>query len=679
MSAIISDKFRIYNAEQFISALGDDFYDDDGNPIGTYDPTEERNTMYFFVGRPQRWEVFLETYGRLDVLAGWDVGAKGATISVANSSNFTASIAEVYENGLLLTNVSGDFFTNTTPTTGETITVTGAGDAGDATGSTARAGVYRFSNDDTTVPVAFDNDKEYFEVFDDIIAAKRMTIAFTRGVIRRYNWQLGAGTDVYDMYKNDYSTNPGPNTGTVGKSGSQTVTDRGASLPQQDSLGNMKFYVMNGDYEVFKCLYNGSDDLNPDGIPATREPSRAPAAGLYRDPSVGGIAEQGLFLENLGGNQGVAPAPVIYDPSEGYVWKFMYKLPIDDVLRFLSTDFLPVSLAEINNGSDRIQTEQNAIDGGIQSVVIENGATTLPDIGQPYFSPILGDGTGGVVSFTSNGTRIANVSILDPGSGYTYAYISLEDGITYDGAPAGLFLADTFAASATTGVAVGDLETALEFIISPKGGHGAGGNSIPVAPARSIEREFNVKRVMANIRLTYAEGDGDFPVDNDFRRIGILKDPDSDTLSPAREETLSNLKQIAVTNLTDDGFDVDELITQPRSSGSGVAKGRVVSFESTGANTGIVSYYQSVTEHTDKGVVRDFEDASVVGVGAITGASSGEVGDVDNITDAPTKFVNGLRASEIAPNTGDILYLENRRLITRAPDQIEDIKLVIEF
>ena len=97
MSAIISDKFRIYNAEQFISALGDDFYDDDGNPIGTYDPTEERNTMYFFVGRPQRWEVFLETYGRLDVLAGWDVGAKGATISVANSSNFTASIAEVYD------------------------------------------------------------------------------------------------------------------------------------------------------------------------------------------------------------------------------------------------------------------------------------------------------------------------------------------------------------------------------------------------------------------------------------------------------------------------------------------------------------------------------------------------------------------------------------------------------
>ena len=42
-------------------------------------------------------------------------------------------------------------------------------------------------------------------------------------------------------------------------------------------------------------------------------------------------------------------------------------------------------------------------------------------------------------------------------------------------------------------------------------------------------------------------------------------------------------------------------------------------------------------------------------------------------------FTNGLASPELAKNTGDIVYVENRRLITRAPDQIEDIKLVIEF
>ena len=42
-------------------------------------------------------------------------------------------------------------------------------------------------------------------------------------------------------------------------------------------------------------------------------------------------------------------------------------------------------------------------------------------------------------------------------------------------------------------------------------------------------------------------------------------------------------------------------------------------------------------------------------------------------------FTSGLAYPELAKNTGDIVYVENRRLITRAPDQIEDIKLVIEF
>ena len=38
-----------------------------------------------------------------------------------------------------------------------------------------------------------------------------------------------------------------------------------------------------------------------------------------------------------------------------------------------------------------------------------------------------------------------------------------------------------------------------------------------------------------------------------------------------------------------------------------------------------------------------------------------------------------MAAPELEPNSGEIVYIENRREITRAPDQIEDIKLVIEF
>ena len=52
---------------------------------------------------------------------------------------------------------------------------------------------------------------------------------------------------------------------------------------------------------------------------------------------------------------------------------------------------------------------------------------------------------------------------------------------------------------------------ALEIVLPPEGGHGS-----------DHETELNGKRVMTNIRLTYSEGSGDFPVDNDFRGIGII-------------------------------------------------------------------------------------------------------------------------------------------------------------
>ena len=73
-----------------------------------------------------------------------------------------------------------------------------------------------------------------------------------------------------------------------------------------------------------------------------------------------------------------------------------------------------------------------------------------------------------------------------------------------------------------------------------------------------------------------------------------------------------------------------------------------------------------------------FSGANVItgqGGGAPTGtpevATSGTVNNVS--------FTSGYSASEIDHDTGDVLYIENRTPIQRAPDQTENIKLVIEF
>jgi hypothetical protein len=42
-------------------------------------------------------------------------------------------------------------------------------------------------------------------------------------------------------------------------------------------------------------------------------------------------------------------------------------------------------------------------------------------------------------------------------------------------------------------------------------------------------------------------------------------------------------------------------------------------------------------------------------------------------------IIASIISPDLEPFTGEILYLENRRPITRAPDQTEDIRIVMEF
>ena len=234
--------------------------------------------------------------------------------------------------------------------------------------------------------------------------------------------------------------------------------------------------------------------------------------------------------------------------------------------------------------------------------------------------------------------------------GYTYGNVLLGNGNLFSNA--GLSSAVTTGASA-----VG----AIEVVLPPQGGHGS-----------DQEVELNGKRVMTNIRLTYSEGSGDFPVDNDFRRIGIIQDPyDYGTTTVASASTLRGTAALKLTGSGD--FTIDEEITQTVSGGT--AKGRVVSWDST---NGILKYFQSPDLHTHNGKVLAFDHAT----NNVTGATSSTARPIDGNQDtalADISFTDGKANPEIAPNSGDIVYIENRRQITRAADQIEDIKLVIEF
>jgi hypothetical protein len=588
MAAIISEKFRIFNAKQFLESLSEGSSDSDAN----------RSRMYFFVGRPQAWKTYLEIYG---------VSSTNFTVgeTVTASGGFSGTVSEVYPNSLLLTGVSP----LATIAAGATVT-------GGSSTATAKAGIYRFATEEVPAPLAdFDNQEEKYTIYDEMIALKRINTANARHVIRRVNWSTSV---TYDMWRPDYTSQK------------QTATGQ-TSLASTDA----KYAVLNSSYQVFTCIYNGTSAANPNGVASTYVPTTSPVGGE-------GTYASGIYTE----------------PSGAYVWKYMYTIPTDDVIKFLSSDFMPVVL------DSAVQT--GAVDGAISAVILKDAGANLPTSATLY-AAILGDGTGGKVTITTNGSAtITGVSVQSAGTGYTYGNVIIKNGF--------LFTNTGLTTPATVGATA---KGSIEVVIPPQGGYGAD----PVM-------ELTSKRIMANIRLTYAEGSGDFPVDNDFRRIGIIQDPlQWGSTNYLSNDTATALYAVKLTSVTG-SYIPDEEITQTISGV--ISKGKVVSwtFDNGSTTAGVLKYIQSPELHTHNGVVVPFKATAsqpIIGTSGISGtvqtAFTGALLGSTFTTgiDSTNPSNGGLALPEVKNNSGELIYIENRRLITRAPDQIEDIKLVIEF
>ena len=120
-------------------------------------------------------------------------------------------------------------------------------------------------------------------------------------------------------------------------------------------------------------------------------------------------------------------------------------------------------------------------------------------------------------------------------------------------------------------------------------------------------------------------------------------------------------------------FTADEEINQASTG----AVGKVVEFDSTNK---ILYFYQ--TRFPDCGTDSNGNLTAFSGANAITGQSSSASATPDtsnSTTTNGTVFSSGYSNPELAFDSGDIIYVEERSPITRASDQTENIKLIIEF
>ena len=456
-------------------------------------------------------------------------------------------------------------------------------------------------------PTPVDSFQEFSDTFSDMISLKRVLASDTIQVIRRIDWtppeQTTGGLGyVYDMYRHDYSS-------------TKTASSGATKLYDAD------FYVVNSQYQVYKCIYNGTSPSDPNGKPSTVEPTGTSTS--------------------------------IITTADGYRWKYLYTIPVGQVLKFFSNDYMPV-LSDVAVTGD-------AVGGEIDSVVIQASGTGYNN-GTYENVPIKGDGVGGRVSLVVDGGKIVNATVTSGGSGYTFGKVVIDE-------------VNGIGAGTGTGAAI-------DVIIPPDTGHGSN-------PAK----ELGGYRVMINTKFTYDEGSGDFPTDNHYRRIGLVINPNQyGTTELTSAVTLSATKAVIFSPTFTGQFQTDEIITQSRTVGGQqvTARGRVISWNNI---TKVLKYYQNRIDGVFPEITGNLTEFE--GGNPVTGSTSGTSADPDinfpvvsgistrviNNTeyDLGMSFTNGYAKSEIEPNSGEIIYIDNRGAISRAGDQIEDIKIVIEF
>jgi hypothetical protein len=338
---------------------------------------------------------------------------------------------------------------------------------------------------------------------------------------------------------------------------------------------------------------------------------------------------------NSGANSTVEPTGTstsVLSTADGYKWKYMYSLSAAQQTNFLSTDFMAVA-------TNATVAAANT-DGAIDIVKIKTAGSGGTD-GTHTGIAIKGDGSSGTVSVTVSSGVVTAVTVTAGGTGYTYGYIRNADIVS----------------AGATGLSGSE----LDVIIGPKGGHGE--NAI---------KELGGYYVMLNTNFEAGEtsNSGDFTTANDFRRVALMRDIESGS-SAATATTLRGTKAILVTSPSGN-FTVDEEINQATTG----AVGKVVEWDSS---NNILYYIQ--TRFNDEGIDSNGNLTAFSGTNTITGQSSSVTATpssstttVDNIS-----FTSGYNSGEIDEDTGDVLYIENRSPITRASDQTENVKLIIEF
>jgi len=472
---------------------------------------------------------------------------------------------------------------------------------------------------DVNPPSPKDNFDQENDYWDTMVALKKINSSDVRQVITKKFWSSGT---IYDYYRHDYSrSNP-------------------AKISGATNLYSSTYYVINQDYQVYICLQNGTNPDTPDGKPSLDEP-------MFTD----------LEPRSAGSS------------GDGYIWKYLYTIKPSEVIKFETSDFIPVP-ADWASSTANVAVRNNAVDGSIKIITITNRGVGLGTANTTYTRvPIKGDGTGAECTITiDNDSKVDSITVSNQGSGYTYGNVDLI----------------------AKGVPTGTTRPTFDVIITPTGGHG-----------KDIYKELGAYNVLLYSRIENDNQNPDFITGNQIARVGIVENPESTSGTILSSDKASALFALRLTGAgySSASFTADSYVKQTVATGT-TAVGRVVNYDS---NTGVLKYWQdrTVAGFNTVGTAQsnplygfdltEFTSSPSTGGSLTIIPSSGSNLTINSaFTGISTvinnrtyylgqSFTNGISSPEVRKHSGNIIYVDNRPSITRSSNQKEDIKVILQF
>jgi hypothetical protein len=330
---------------------------------------------------------------------------------------------------------------------------------------------------DAVPPQANTSINTFYEVWDNMIGAKKVSGNDIRHVIPRFDW---TANNVYAAYDDKADS----------------------KILKSDTS---KFYVVTDDWNVYKCIANNY------GANSTSKPT-----------SISTITD--------------------VQSEDGYIWKYMYTVSAEEQLRFVTSDYIPVKSLTVNDGSLQWQVQNNAIQGGIHSIVLTNFGSgyTANDI----TVSIVGDGQEATAIAVRNtvSNTVSSIIMTNRGINYTYANVTLS--------------------SATGNGAI------ARPIISPRGGHG----SDPLV-------ELGGSNLLINTRIKTSEN-GVLTVENDYRQVALIEDPYTYDGTKVMSNTAVDQLMTLTLNGTSAEYIEDEIVYQGTSLAAATFSATVVEWDS---------------------------------------------------------------------------------------------------